>query len=170
MVPVPDSLRSLFTTAVTRRDGTYVLEVPASEVEAGALREGATYRIAVLEDGDDDGDGVESAGADASGRGATARATSASGASGSGSGSASPARSSGSDAPTGPARAPPVSEGERRTVTVESVGEQGDGIAKVDRGYVLIVPDGEPGEEVVVEVDTVKQNVAFTEVVRRPVE
>lgn len=41
---------------------------------------------------------------------------------------------------------PPVTEGEHRTVTIDDLGAEGDGIAKVDRGYVVIVPGGTPGE------------------------
>jgi len=62
---------------------------------------------------------------------------------------------------------PPVSEGERRIVEVEDVGEQGDGVARVERGYVVIVPDTELGERVRVEMDHVKPNVAFAEVIER---
>lgn len=60
-------------------------------------------------------------------------------------------------------RTPPVEEGEERTVTIESLGDKGDGIAKVERGYVLIVPGARPGDEVTVEVDEVRENVAFAE-------
>ncbi|RRJ33665.1 TRAM domain-containing protein [Halocatena pleomorpha] len=56
---------------------------------------------------------------------------------------------------------PPVSEGEQRTVTIEAVGREGDGIAKVERGYVIIVPGGEPGEEIEVEIERVTPSVAF---------
>ncbi|MDX1747483.1 MAG: TRAM domain-containing protein, partial [Halobacteriales archaeon] len=34
---------------------------------------------------------------------------------------------------------PPVEEGEIRYVEVEDLGKQGDGIARVERGYVIIV-------------------------------
>lgn len=68
--------------------------------------------------------------------------------------------------PTEEHRTPPVEEGERRTVTVESLGDKGDGIAKVERGYVLIVPGARPGDEVTVEVEEVRENVAFTEPVK----
>ncbi len=63
--------------------------------------------------------------------------------------------------------APPVQDGEILDVTIETLGDQGDGIAKVDRGYVLIVPDGKPGEKLRVEVEDVKQNVAFANIVER---
>jgi len=56
---------------------------------------------------------------------------------------------------------PPVDEGEIRDVTIESVGDQGDGIAKVERGYVVIVPDAQPGDQPTVEIEQVKENVAF---------
>ena len=59
---------------------------------------------------------------------------------------------------------PPVSSGDVREVTIESLGEQGDGIAKVERGYVLIVPGARPDDEVTVEVTDVRENFAFTRV------
>ena len=64
---------------------------------------------------------------------------------------------------------PPVDEGEIREVTIESVGDQGDGIAKVERGYVVIVPGARPGDEPTVEIEQVKENVAFASVVDDPV-
>ncbi|QZA89006.1 TRAM domain-containing protein [Salinarchaeum sp. IM2453] len=63
---------------------------------------------------------------------------------------------------------PPVEEGETRTVTIESLGDKGDGIAKVERGYVLIVPGARPGDEVTVKVEEVRENVAFAELVDDP--
>jgi predicted RNA-binding protein with TRAM domain len=59
---------------------------------------------------------------------------------------------------------PPVDEGEVREVTVESVGDKGDGIAKVEHGYVVIVPGARPGDSPTVRIDTVRQNVAFATV------
>jgi len=59
---------------------------------------------------------------------------------------------------------PPVDEGEVREVTIESVGDQGDGIAKVERGYVVIVPDAQPGDQPTVEIEQVKENVAFASI------
>lgn len=63
--------------------------------------------------------------------------------------------------------APPVSEGEQRDVEIEDIGEQGDGLTRVERGYVVIVPDTEQGERVTIEITDVQQNVAFAEVVER---
>lgn len=62
---------------------------------------------------------------------------------------------------------PPVEEGERRVVDIEDVGEQGDGIARVERGYVVIVPDTEPGERVEIEISNTRGNVGFAEVIER---
>ena len=52
-----------------------------------------------------------------------------------------------------------------RTATIETVGEQGDGIAKVERGYVVIIPGGQPGDEPTVKIDQVRDNVAFASIV-----
>jgi len=62
---------------------------------------------------------------------------------------------------------PPVEEGETRTVEIEDIGDQGDGITRVERGFVVIIPDTEQGERVTVEIADVRENVAFAEVVER---
>jgi len=62
---------------------------------------------------------------------------------------------------------PPVDEGETRVVDIESIGEQGDGIARVERGYVVIVSDAEKGERVRIEINQVQENVAFADVVEQ---
>jgi predicted RNA-binding protein with TRAM domain len=63
--------------------------------------------------------------------------------------------------------AAPVEVGDERTVEIETIGEQGDGIARVERGFVIIVPDTDVGERVRVEITDVKQSVAFATVVER---
>ncbi|RJT01410.1 MULTISPECIES: TRAM domain-containing protein [Halococcus] len=60
---------------------------------------------------------------------------------------------------------PPVDVGEMRYVEVEDIGKQGDGIARVERGYVIIVPGAEVGEQVKVEVTEVKSNFAVGEII-----
>lgn len=62
---------------------------------------------------------------------------------------------------------PPVEEGETRRVEIENLGDQGDGITRVERGFVVIVPDTKEGERVEVEIQNVQQNVAFAEVTER---
>ena len=59
---------------------------------------------------------------------------------------------------------PPVEEGEIRYVEIEDLGKQGDGIARVERGYVIIVPGAEVGERVKVETAEVKSNFAVGEI------
>ncbi|NEU57455.1 TRAM domain-containing protein [Halorussus sp. MSC15.2] len=72
-------------------------------------------------------------------------------------------QSTSSGAPSEPQ--PPVEEGEIRYVEVEDIGKQGDGIARVERGYVIIVPDAEIGERVKVEITEVKSNFAVGEII-----
>ena len=136
MAEIPDSLQSLFTATVEQRDGRYVVEIPTSEVEHEAAVPGRTYRVAVLPTVNTDTDE-----------------------------STAPAEDGETTDRTPGRPAPPVDEGEIRDVTIESVGDQGDGIAKVERGYVVIVPGAEPGDEPTVEIEQVKQNVAFARVV-----
>ncbi|SDD82801.1 Predicted RNA-binding protein, contains TRAM domain [Natrinema hispanicum] len=72
-----------------------------------------------------------------------------------------PSRETASRTPSGP----PVEEGEVRDVSIETVGDQGDGIAKVERGYVVIVSGAQPGDEPTIEIEQVQKNVAFASVV-----
>jgi predicted RNA-binding protein with TRAM domain len=60
---------------------------------------------------------------------------------------------------------PPVDEGEVRDVTIETVGDQGDGIWEVEREYVVIVPGAQPGDEPTVEIKQFQENVAFAGIV-----
>lgn len=80
---------------------------------------------------------------------------------------AAPPSEDGDRTPSGDAPVPPVEEGDRVELEIENLGEEGDGIARVDRGYVVIVPDTEQGERVTAEITDVKRNVAFAEVVER---
>lgn len=62
---------------------------------------------------------------------------------------------------------PPVEQGDQRTVVIEDIGDQGDGITRVERGFVVIVPDTEQGERVTIEITDVRENVAFADVIER---
>ncbi|ADJ16225.1 TRAM domain-containing protein [Halalkalicoccus jeotgali] len=64
---------------------------------------------------------------------------------------------------------PPVEEGEIRYVEIEDIGKQGDGIARVERGYVIIVPGAEIGEQVKVEISEVKSNFAVGEIIEESI-
>src|SRR6056297_4045305 len=119
MVEIPDSLCSLFSAPIKKRNGTYVVEVPSSEVDHEALSADETYRVAIFE---------PPASTESSMQQGTQQ---------------SPSQEPVSHTPSGP----PVEEGEVRDVTIETVGDQGDGIAKVERGYVVIVSGAQPGDE-----------------------
>jgi len=146
---ISDRLLCLFSARVEQRNGSYVVEVPERELELGDLAEGEAYRIAVLpaatgtetETDTGTGTGTETG----TGTGAT----------------------SGQPGPKDGPPAPPVEEGERRVVEIEDMGEQGDGITRVERGYVIIVPGTDVGERVTIEVTEVRENVSFAEVVER---
>jgi len=56
----------------------------------------------------------------------------------------------------------PVREGDRLEVTIEGVGSEGDGVAKVEE-YTLFVPSTEEGETVEIRVDEVKPRFGFAE-------
>lgn len=58
----------------------------------------------------------------------------------------------------------PVRIGDELNVTIEAVGEKGDGIAKKD-GFVLFVPNTQEGQNVRVRITKVLRKVGFAEVV-----
>jgi len=58
---------------------------------------------------------------------------------------------------------PPVREGEEIDVTIEAVGEKGDGIAK-QKGFVLFVPNTKAGERVRIKITRVLAKVGFAQV------
>jgi predicted RNA-binding protein with TRAM domain len=62
---------------------------------------------------------------------------------------------------------PPVAEGDTREVEIEDIGDQGDGITRVEQGYVVIVPDTELGERVTIKITEVRENMPFAEVIER---
>jgi predicted RNA-binding protein with TRAM domain len=72
-------------------------------------------------------------------------------------------RSGAGTAPSQPQ--PPVEPGEVRYVEIEDLGKQGDGIARVERGYVIIVHGSDVGERVKREVSEVKSNFAVGEII-----
>ncbi|MEM2916104.1 MAG: TRAM domain-containing protein [Candidatus Woesearchaeota archaeon] len=63
----------------------------------------------------------------------------------------------------------PVKVGDELEVTIEAVGEKGDGIAKKD-GFVLFVPGVKQGDKVRIRVTKVLRKVGFAEVVGKGAE
>lgn len=140
---IPEQLLCLFSAQVEQRDGSYVVEIPKRELELGSIGDGETYRVGVLSQ---PAKSAEREAAKPESRPESERSSSK---------------------PTRGPPEPPVEEGETRVVEIEDIGEQGDGITRVERGYVVIVPDTEKGERVRIEITDVQQNVAFAEVVER---
>jgi len=62
----------------------------------------------------------------------------------------------------GGGRSPPVKEGETYQVKIESIGREGDGIAKID-GFVVFIPGAQVGDELDVRINKVTRRVAFGE-------
>ena len=58
----------------------------------------------------------------------------------------------------------PVKEGQTYDVEILSIGEKGDGIAKVE-GFVIVVPGTKKGDKVKVKINAVRGKVSFGEVV-----
>ena len=139
MVEIPDSLKSVFTASVEEQLGEYVVRIPDGNIDHDAVVPGETYRIAITDLPTQEDDEADAA----------------------------PQPASDTSPSPGSARGPPVEEGEILDVTIETVGDQGDGIAKVDRGFVLIVPDAKPGDEPTVRIESVHENMAFAEIVEQ---
>ena len=58
----------------------------------------------------------------------------------------------------------PVNVGDEVEVTVEAVGDKGDGIAKI-KGFVLFIPNTKEGDTVKVKISKVLRKVGFADVV-----
>ena len=137
---ISETLQTLYTVTVEHDDGTYQITVPEREIATGTLAEGETYRVALISTSASDADDRETTD------------------------SIQPADHEDQQQEF---EGPPVEEGEQREVEIENLGDQGDGIAKVERGYVVIVPETSVGDRVTVEMRQVRENVAFADVVDR---
>jgi predicted RNA-binding protein with TRAM domain len=138
MAEIPESLQSLFTSQIEEHNGRYLLEIPKGEIENGAINPSEPHRVAILNQ-----DTISSP-------------------------QQNDTEQRGQETDTEQAKqgdSPPVEEGEHRTVTIDNVGEQGDGIARVERGYVVIVPEAKPDDTVEIEIENVRENVAFADVI-----
>jgi len=133
-----DTLQTLYTATVEQDDGTYQITVPKREVVTGTLAEGETYRVALMSTSASDTEATDTTEITQSAEYADHQQE---------------------------YDGPPVEEGEQRDVEIENIGDQGDGIAKVERGYVVIVPETSVGDRVTVEMQQVRENVAFADIV-----
>lgn len=135
---VSEDLLTVYTATVEHENGRFVLDVPNREVDAGVVRDGGVYRVAVLSTAD-----TEQPNSDTS----------------------PPTESKPAPVALADKPAPPVEIGEQRTVTIEDIGSKGDGVARVERGYVVIVPDTSVGDEVAVKITEVRDSVGFATVI-----
>jgi len=140
VVEIADRLECLFSTSIDQQSGSYRIEVPQSELEEGIITAGEIYRVVIVSGTPRSDDAETRQQPD----------------------SASSSPESNSDTPT--QQEPPVEPGDVREVTIELLGDQGDGIAKIDRGYVVIVPGTRPDDEVTVEIEQARENLAFARV------
>ncbi|MGB9966414.1 TRAM domain-containing protein [Halobacterium hubeiense] len=141
MAEIPDSLRLLYETTLEKHGDQYTISIPEEVVDGSSLTPGEVYRVALL----------------ASANGVQEETTSS------------------QSAPNGDRHqsrnqngTPPVEEGEVRSVTIDTLGDQGDGIAKVERGFVVVVPGTQPGDKADVEITDVRESVAFAEPMSKP--
>lgn len=135
---ISNELLTLFTGRIESRDGSYVIEVPASELTLGDLSTGQSYRVAILE---------------------TPKTTNT---------TAKPdSHPTRGPTKKGPSDQPdrPVLEGDILEVEIADRGDQGDGIARVCQGFVIFVPGAEPGDSPTIRVTNVADTYAFGEIV-----
>ncbi|ELZ43198.1 hypothetical protein C464_17247 [Halorubrum coriense DSM 10284] len=137
---VSETLQTLYTATVEQDDDTYQITVPEREIATGTVSEGSTYRVALISTSTSDTKATNTTEIN---------------------------QSAEDDGHQQEYDGPPVEEGEQRDVEIENLGDQGDGIAKVERGYVVIVPETSVGDRVTVEIQQVRENVAFADVVDR---
>ncbi len=136
-VEISEKLLCLFSTEVSAEEDRYVIEVPRQEVETGDIDPEEVYRVALISREGEEGEVEASAAAQPQPQPQTATSE----------------------------PQPPVDVGETRYVEIEDIGKQGDGIARVERGYVIIVPGADVGERVKIEVTEVKSNFAVGEII-----
>ncbi|PSQ45310.1 hypothetical protein BRD17_01820 [Halobacteriales archaeon SW_7_68_16] len=144
MTEISDSLRLLFETSLEKEGDRYVVSIPRELVESDGLSTDDRYRIALLSGAESGDTAATDTSESTASRSATRR----------------PERSRGRSPRQ---QEPPVEVGDVRTVEIDTLGDQGDGIAKVERGFIVIVPGTSPGDEVEVEITEVKDTVAFAQ-------
>jgi len=134
---ISEDLRCLFTGQLEADGDSYQITVPEREVSLGAIESEETYQVAIMP--------AESPTKESS--------------------TTESAPADTTQQPQG--EEPPVDVGDTREVEIDSIGDKGDGIARIDRGYVVIVPGTEVGDRATVRIENAQENVAFVEIVDR---
>lgn len=133
---IPEDLLCLFNSRVEERDGSYVIEVPKTEIEFGEIEERGSYRFGVFENSSKTETSSTEARPEIDRNGSESYS-------------------------------PPVEKGEIREVTIESLGDDGDGVAKVDGNFVIFVPNTDVDDTVTIRIDDVKETFAKGEVIKQ---
>lgn len=127
---------------VAEEEGRYIVEIPSTVQEADVVDAGATFRVALISN---EPGAIQNSNTDGD-------HGNAAGSSGSGSAAT---------------RTAPVSVDETLSVTITADGARGDGVAKVNGGFVVFVPETSVGDEVLIRVTEVKGTYAQAEVIKR---
>jgi Predicted RNA-binding protein, contains TRAM domain len=135
---ISETLQTLYTVTVEQDDRTYQITVPEHEITTGTIAEDETYRVAIISTSASDVDDTETIDS---------------------------INSPHHEDQQQEFEGPPVEEGEQRDVEIEHLGDQDDGIAKVECGYVVIAPETTTRDRVTVEMQQVRENVAFAELI-----
>jgi len=137
---ISNELTSLFSAPVEEHRGSYVIELPRAKLREGSIEASESYQVALISNQvDSDSDSVQ--------EGSENKNT--------------------KTEQSVDQNKPPVSVGEKRIVEIDEIGDQGDGITRVERGYVVIVPETEVGERVQIQIRHVRETVGFADVVER---
>lgn len=139
---IPEELVYFSTHEIQQSDGQYEIQIPETHVDGSPLGESDEYRVAIMQTTDTQSSSQTASDSDSEKSTVSNRNSS-----------------------TGGGYEPPVSVGEELTVTIDSTGDQGDGIAHVAGGYVVVVEDASVGDELLVHIDSVKQNYSFASIV-----
>lgn len=129
-----DDPRCIFSTEISHTDRGHAIELPPEEIELGTVDPNLPVRVVVYQPS------VEAESVSPQ------------------SGSVETESDTEDDV-----QQPPVSVGESRSVTIDDEGDQGDGIATVDTGFVLIVPEADVGDSLRVKIKSVQDTFAIAE-------
>ncbi|RLM42693.1 TRAM domain-containing protein [Haloarcula sp. Atlit-47R] len=161
-------LHCLFTAPVEEHNDSYVIEIPKQEVELGTLASETLYRIALFEPAAEAPTPQSPSQSSPEPRSNSHSEPGPRSNSQSKSETQSDSRSDKpGEEPEFEPSSPPVAEGETRVVEIDNIGDKGDGVARIDGGYVVIVSDADVGERLRVKMNQVRENVAFAEIVER---
>ena len=165
MAEIPEDLLALFTTSIVSSGGRYYVEIPVSEVSHQGLDDQDPCQVAILSPDRVGGLSNKEQTTQQDQRHKDQSRQFTQPVHSNSSESVSPQPYSNGRWTNSKSNNPPVSKNDVLDVEIESVGSKGDGVAKVGSGYVLMVPDTAVGDQVTVQVESVRENYSFARVV-----